>query len=961
MSTHSAEELAYNFSSDSEDELDWEEVAVPQAEYSAPEDQAGPPTRPNIEITLDAYPAQGKDGTQRKPSGGISQAERLLRIDCHKVHTVALISNARERNRWINDELLQARLLSLTPLAIHNSFAMIHKSRIPDDVKRGYLFEQAMSRLASWWADTFFTVEPTGHLCSRTFEDVQQVLRSMGLINGSDKKGKGKALPPDVDPLEDDGEVEIVRSAKSLMKHALMRSGSRDVSSQLFTALCRALGIPTRLVVSLQSVPWQTNVGRPKTPAKPKGANSKGKGVERGDADVDVSQRESSGDHIEVDGDSEDETSPANGKGKGGKAHTIKLRKTKSVGRKLSSPHQSEPSDPLTTPPVFWTEVFSRADGRWLPVDPIRAIVNKRKVFDPSPVGTTPRRGKVDNRMTYVLAVEEDGYMRDVTPRYAKQYSAKVTKVQSGGRGRREWWEQVMQTVTRPYKLHRDDVEDDELVVNQFTEGMPTTLGGFKDHPFYVLERHLLRDQIISQDAPELGTFRGESVYSRSQVLHLKAAENWMRSGRVVCAGEQPLKYVKQRAVTLSRRRELEFRAGAEGANGSSNVMQGLYAERQTERYVPPPVIDGRIPKNNFGNIDLYTPSMLPAGAAYVPHKGAAKIARLLGFDYAEAVTSFEFRKGKAFPVISGVVVSAENEDTVREAYWEAEHAAAQKEQEKRHQAVLKRWTKLVRGLRIRQRMREQYGTATSSDLAPRRNGDEGGGDQDEGGGGGFLTSVGDVVQPYSLPRPAHVVFASPPRSPEPDGRTPTPAPEPAFAMSLDEAEAECDDAGEGPSLDVGNAHDRPAEKLRASPGQGMPKSMAELAAEAEAAATAQGPGRSDVSVEVEVAEEGATSTAAPRRRRPPPRARPKANGEARTGQKRARVRESEEEDEGEWVGDAQPGDGSSGIEDAVGNDQRPRDAKRARTRARRRGRGAALAVPVPVPTSDRVLRVRKK
>lgn len=30
---------------------------------------------------------------------------------------------------------------------------------------------------------------------------------------------------------------------------------------------------------------------------------------------------------------------------------------------------------------------------------------------------------------------------------------------------------------------HRDDVEDDELVVNQFTEGMPTTIAGFKGHP----------------------------------------------------------------------------------------------------------------------------------------------------------------------------------------------------------------------------------------------------------------------------------------------------------------------------------------------------------------------------------------------------------------------------------------------------------------------------------------------
>ena len=107
----------------------------------------------------------------------------------------------------------------------------------------------------------------------------------------------------------------------------------------------------------------------------------------------------------------------------------------------------------------------------------------------------------------------------------------------------------------------------------------------------YVLERHLLRDQVISQDAHELGKFRGEPVYSRSQVLQLKAAENWIRHGRVVREGEQPLKYVKQRAATINRRRELEIRAETEGANGGA-VMQGVYAEEQTEAYVPPPVID---------------------------------------------------------------------------------------------------------------------------------------------------------------------------------------------------------------------------------------------------------------------------------------------------------------------------------------------------------------------------------
>lgn len=50
-----------------------------------------------------------KSRYRKKSSGGIPHAERLLRIDCHKVHTVALIANAAVRNRWINDELLQVR------------------------------------------------------------------------------------------------------------------------------------------------------------------------------------------------------------------------------------------------------------------------------------------------------------------------------------------------------------------------------------------------------------------------------------------------------------------------------------------------------------------------------------------------------------------------------------------------------------------------------------------------------------------------------------------------------------------------------------------------------------------------------------------------------------------------------------------------------------------------------------
>jgi xeroderma pigmentosum group C-complementing protein len=64
--------------------------------------------------------------------------------------------------------------------------------------------------------------------------------------------------------------------------------------------------------------------------------------------------------------------------------------------------------------------------------------------------------------MVYALAFEEDGYARDVTRRYAKEFSTKIAKVQGGsnsvgggGNGRQAWWERVVGAVTRPYRLVR--------------------------------------------------------------------------------------------------------------------------------------------------------------------------------------------------------------------------------------------------------------------------------------------------------------------------------------------------------------------------------------------------------------------------------------------------------------------------------------------------------------------------
>ena len=102
-----------------------------------------------------------------------------------------------------------------------------------------------------------------------------------------------------------------------------------------------------------------------------------------------------------------------------------------------------------------------------------------------------------------------------------------------------------------------------------------------------MLERHLKREEVISPKR-EIGRFRGEPVYRRANVLSCKTAETWMRIGRRVRDKQEPMKWVKQRAVTLQKRRAQELAI----QEGQDPIQQGLYAEPQTEVYRPPPIVD---------------------------------------------------------------------------------------------------------------------------------------------------------------------------------------------------------------------------------------------------------------------------------------------------------------------------------------------------------------------------------
>jgi xeroderma pigmentosum group C-complementing protein len=190
--------------------------------------------------------------------------------------------------------------------------------------------------------------------------------------------------------------------------------------------------------------------------------------------------------------------------------------------------------------PIFWVEAFNEADQKWIAVDP---IVTKT-VSKPS--GFEPPASDTQNNLTYVLAFEMDGSARDVTRRYAKAFNAKARRGRlEAVQGGEIWWRRVMKLYRRSYDLPRDQIEDSELAAREEAEPMPRNVLDFKDHPYYALERHLKRSEVIHPKRA-VGTVAAgrsgenqilEPVFRRRDVQVVKSGSSWYRLGREIKVG----------------------------------------------------------------------------------------------------------------------------------------------------------------------------------------------------------------------------------------------------------------------------------------------------------------------------------------------------------------------------------------------------------------------------------------
>ena len=379
-----------------------------------------------------------------------------------------------------------------------------------------------------------------------------------------------------------------------------------------------------------------------------------------------------------------------------------------------------------------------------------------------------PPASDSENNMSYVVAFEDDGTARDVTRRYVRAYNAKTRKNRvEVTEGRERWWLRVLKLFDRPFDLDRDQVEDTELAAKEAAEEMPRNVQDFKDHPYYALERHLRRNEVIDPKrevgkvaAGKAGGRSGnkslESIYRRRDVHMVKSADSWYRLGREIKPAEQPLKRVQP-----SRGREPRMDDDGEVLDDhDEGAGTGLYAAFQTVTFEAPPVVNGRIPRNEYGNLDIYVRTMVPKGGIHIMNSETARAAQILGIDYADAVTGFEFKGRHGIAVIKGAVVAAEYGEAVEAVISGLEDQRAVAEELRRSHEAIRVWKRFMVGLRIRERI-EGYDVEGERDVLKEdldRVDEEM--EDDEGGGGGFLPdrdegiaepTVGRLYQPYPI------------------------------------------------------------------------------------------------------------------------------------------------------------------------------------------------------------------
>ncbi|KAB5560898.1 hypothetical protein DKX38_005855 [Salix brachista] len=724
------------------DDIDWEDGSSPILDRI--KNHPGDGIR---EVTIEF--SESPDSAKQKPIRRATAEEKVLAELVHKVHLLCLLARGRIIDRVCDDPLIQASLLSILPA---------HLLNILVDSK---LHAKALSPLVHWFHNNFRVVSSLSEKRSfhsalacaleareGTLEELAAL--SVALFRGLKLTTRFVSIL-DVASIKPDAETYESLSQNTSKVHrgifntsTLMVDRPKEVFMSPISPSCseKKNGAETSTKASCKSkdncsrskkiqfndsppavelkgkmvdtFPYETQNNTSEECATKKSQGSKRKGdlelemqlqMAMSATAVAFPQSNMGLDVKESNRNSSDVSSPFK--------RTRKIANEESSSQGISTALGSR----KIGSPLYWAEVYCGGEnltGKWVHVDAVHDIVDgEQKVEAAAAACKTSLR--------YVVAFAGLG-AKDVTRRYCMKWYkiasqrinslwwdavlAPLRELESGATGESESKNEVESSGRNSFAASRNTIEDMELETRALTEPLPTNQQAYKNHSLYAIEKWLTKCQILHPKGPILGFCSGHPVYPRACVQTLRTKERWLREGLQVKAKELPAKVVKQ----SGKLKKVQFSEDNDYAETDSKGNNELYGTWQLEPLQLPHAVNGIVPKNERGQVDVWSEKCLPPGTVHLGLPRVFYVAKRLEIDYAPAMVGFEFRNGRSVPVFDGIVVCNEFKDAILEAYAEEEERRDAEEKKRNEAQAICRWYQLLSSIITRQRLNKSYG-----------------------------------------------------------------------------------------------------------------------------------------------------------------------------------------------------------------------------------------------------------
>lgn len=320
--------------------------------------------------------------------------------------------------------------------------------------------------------------------------------------------------------------------------------------------------------------------------------------------------------------------------------------------------------------------------------------------------------------MHYVLSFTNSNLVFDVSSRYMSDVSYRwfnrLDLRTEAGRAAL-----LLSSVIRILNLGKqynaeDNAELDSLrTIAMHNYTIPKTLSAMKRSPNFTTKSTLRYNEIIGPGphAPPIAkVVNGEKrhVYFKNCLIVGKSEQQWKFCGRSIRPEEidRPIKTIKANPRTIHRKRIFNLN----GLNDPELNKVPLYSFSQTCSYIKPSVVNNVLPRNKYGNIEIFRPNMVPDGCVWLKMQDIEVALVNRQIQCVPVVVGFAFKSGSAYPVKNGVIVLTQDEVAAKKIWLTYKIKEQQRAEKDKLIRSLYVWRLILNKLRVKQNLNQRYG-----------------------------------------------------------------------------------------------------------------------------------------------------------------------------------------------------------------------------------------------------------